>query len=79
MEMAPPLEDQAANYPLPKADLVDSRVGVYDYDEFDIMHSSDVDWTRIHVGKRCGQFVSMATFMSGSCDYCSHMNTFGEC
>ena len=50
-EVIPPPPTEKAT-PLPKADLVDSRAGVYDYDEFDMMHSDRVDLSRIHIGKR---------------------------
>lgn len=38
--------------PLPKPDVLASRRNVYDGDEFDIFSRTDVDTTRMHLGKR---------------------------
>lgn len=32
--------------------LLEERVGVYDYDEFDLLRRKDVDLSKVHVGKR---------------------------
>ena len=32
--------------------LLEQRVGVFDGDEFDVFHRSDVDLSHVHIGKR---------------------------
>ena len=31
---------------------INSRVGIFDFDEFDVLHKNDVDLKNIHIGKR---------------------------
>ena len=50
--LAMPL-DNRGGWGLPEAQMVDSRSSVFDYDEFDMLHRQDIDWDRVHVGKRC--------------------------
>ncbi len=53
LEPHPPDEHhQSTSDRMVEAELVDSRSNVYDFDEFDIMHKKEIDWNKIHIGKR---------------------------
>ncbi len=58
---ATPLDNRGGRG-LPEAQLVDSRSNVFDYDEFDVLHGRDVDWDKVHVGKRC-------VYVEGACPF----------